>query len=256
MDRKYYPQYVDLVPATTMLISVDHHLVERLVGFNFHRGILACGRRPPRLTVSELSGPIQSSETWLGLVGVQDPENLGGMLRSAAGLGIDKVWIGPGSADPLSRRALRVSMGNALRLALYYCQDLKGDMERLKRLGLECIATSLGDDSLPLEQTRRQGAALLLMGNERHGLPAEVLALADRRVRIDMRSGTDSLNVAVAAASRRITLPRRAAGDPYRSVTPIIKGHQLTLAMYFADFPRAADRSRLPRTQVTGPTAA
>ncbi|MBX3422510.1 MAG: RNA methyltransferase [Pirellulaceae bacterium] len=221
LDQKYYAQYRPQVPDSIQLLVVPHELVERLVGFHFHRGVLACGVRPARKFITdydlsqvdcaaqaecsdlqnrnEPSSTSATNQTWLGLIGVQDPENVGGMLRTAAGLGITGVLIGPSTADPLSRRALRVSMGNALSLQLIHCLDLKRDLQSFKKRGFSCVATTLSSNSLPLTSARRSGPVLLLMGNERYGLPNDVLTLADQCVRIEMHHCTDSLNVGVAA---------------------------------------------------------
>jgi tRNA G18 (ribose-2'-O)-methylase SpoU len=199
VEHKLAAEYEALVPSDVPLIMVEHELVEQLLGFNFHRGVLACGRRLPILELpSDISVP--SHETWLGLFGVQDPENLGGMLRTAAGMGICRILLGPGTADPLSRRALRVSMGNTWKLEFYRSLKVQACLNIVKSLGIELVATSLGENSQPLETARRQGPLMLLMGNEKHGLPEQVLNLADRRVRIDMELGTDSLNVGNAAS--------------------------------------------------------
>jgi tRNA G18 (ribose-2'-O)-methylase SpoU len=202
VDRKYMHHFVDKVPEECLLMVVSHEMVEQIVGYNFHRGILGCGIRKPQLKIDGdfATNSIGFHSTMLAAVGIQDPENLGGILRSCAALGIEQVVIGPGTADPLSRRVLRVSMGNALRLRLYRSQDILADMQWLKGMaGVESIATSLAADSQLLEQSRRTGPLLLLMGNEKHGLPEPVQRAADRRIRIDMQLGTDSLNVTTAA---------------------------------------------------------
>jgi tRNA G18 (ribose-2'-O)-methylase SpoU len=199
VERKCVDRFEQNVPSNVPLIVVEHDFVEQLVGFNFHRGVLACG---VRRNIDELPSTLSVTdrrETWLGLFGVQDPENLGGMLRTAAGLGIRRIVLGPGTCDPLSRRALRVSMGNALQLEMYRASNARQSLLTLKALGVECVATALGDGSQPLESAKRSGPLILLMGNERHGLTSEVLDLADRCVRVDMELGTDSLNVCVAA---------------------------------------------------------
>ncbi len=172
-----------------------------LLGFNFHRGIIACGlRRPPLDLRQRLTEPLPSHATLVAMQGVQDPENMGGILRSCAALGIEHILIGPWCADPLSRRVLRVSMGTVLKLNLYATRDVISDLSWLKeRHHVESIATTLADDSVCLEQTSRQSPVCILMGNEAHGLPIELQQAADHRVKIDMSLGTDSLNVSVAA---------------------------------------------------------
>lgn len=199
VEDRLAEQYEQVFLENVPMLVLPHPLIEQLVGFNFHRGVLACGIREPIPDVTELPVWSDEQETWLGLIGVNDPENLGGMLRTAAGMGIRKVLLGPGTVDPYSRRALRVSMGNALSLQLLSTHDPVSCLQRLQKSGMEVVATALNERSQPLETAKRRGPLLLLMGNEKHGLPAEILALADRCVRIDMELGTDSLNVGVAA---------------------------------------------------------
>lgn len=234
LDRKYYAHYATMLPPEVDVLLVDHSLVESIVGFNFHRGVLGCGLREPLPTVRDVlsatidvkeeivpsspgmrdgcgqggtrdgcgpfSTPIDAEETIVAVVGVQDPENLGGILRSCAALGIEKVIVGPGTADPLARRVLRVSMGTALRLQLFRSRDIASDLQWLAdEYRVESWATSLDHEAQRLESSTRSGPLLILLGNERYGLPREVQAAAARKVRIDMELGTDSLNVSVAA---------------------------------------------------------
>lgn len=202
LDRKYQAHYESMVPESVDLLLVDHTCIAGIVGFNFHRGVLGCGRRKPQRNVrADLNRPLDRHETLVATVGVQDPENLGGILRSCAGLGVERVIIGPGTADPLSRRVLRVSMGTLLRLQIFRSRDMLADLAWCTEvLGIETIATSLQGNSEPLESACRSGPILLLVGNERHGLPPDIQAAAKRRVHIDMDLGVDSLNVSVATA--------------------------------------------------------
>lgn len=199
VERRYAEQFAALAQPETPVLVVEHEIIEQLVGFNFHRGVLACGYRKPYLALEDGFPTIPSSETWLGLFAVNDPENLGGMLRTAAGLGIKNILLGPGTVDPYSRRALRVSMGNTLFLNLFQTSSPESTLTLLQKAGVEVISTALTDDSHSLECAARTGPLIILMGNERHGLPQSILELSDRCVRIDMEFGTDSLNVGVAA---------------------------------------------------------
>jgi tRNA G18 (ribose-2'-O)-methylase SpoU len=202
IDRKYADQYLPRLEDQIEVLLLEHDLIEQIVGFNFHRGILACGVRPPRLELqADFGASPTEHETMVAVIGVQDPENLGSILRCCAGFGIVRVVIGPGTADPLSRRVLRVSMGTALRLRLLHSQSVVGDLDWLRcEHRMSSYATSLRESSVPLETVRRSGPALILVGNERYGLPEEVQQAADGCVRIDMELGTDSLNVSVASA--------------------------------------------------------
>jgi tRNA G18 (ribose-2'-O)-methylase SpoU len=201
LDRKYADQYLTTIPDSVEVLLLDHDQIEQILGFNFHRGVLACGVRTKQLELrSDFGLPAAPRETLVAAIGVQDPENLGSILRCCAGFGISRVIIGPGTGDPLARRVLRVSMGTALRLQLLHSKNIVEDLGWLREsFGIKSYATSLRDNSLPLEGIQRSGPALILVGNERYGLPEEVLQVADHCVRIDMQLGTDSLNVSMAS---------------------------------------------------------
>ena len=207
VDRKYKSLFEGQLLSGLQVLLVDHRLVQEIVGFKFHRGVIACGLRKPAGRLPSGLPRVEPSETLVGLIGVQDPENVGGILRTCAALGIRRVLIGPGCADPFSRRALRVSMGNVLKLEIYRSisplEDLSWIREQLHvfRYAASPVRDSpvLSNKSLSLAEVHRQGAAIVLFGNERDGLPEEILQIADYRVRIDMHSAVDSLNVCVAA---------------------------------------------------------
>jgi tRNA G18 (ribose-2'-O)-methylase SpoU len=200
IDRQQYDKFDHSIPPAIQRYVIESEEMRQLVGYRFHRGILACGVRKPLLSVAEQMQTPLPTETLVGLLDVQDPANVGGILRSCAALGVRQVLIGPGTADPLSRRALRVSMGSALNLQLYETVDFLKDLGRIRQVQrLEIIASSLEANSDALERCQRSGPVLILFGNERHGLPQSAVDAADRCVRIDMEQGIDSLNVAIAA---------------------------------------------------------
>ncbi len=178
------------------LIVIPDRLATELVGFKFHGGVMACGRRKHRLDIALLA----QSHFLVGCSRVDDPENLGSIIRLCAVFGVEGLILGPGCADPFSRRVLRVSMGNVFRLPLRESRDLSGDLARMKQgFGFQLLATVADPDAAPLRTMPRPQRAVVLFGNEAHGLESDLIALCDRRVTIPMESGTDSLNVALAA---------------------------------------------------------
>ncbi|QDV25032.1 TrmH family RNA methyltransferase [Aureliella helgolandensis] len=201
LDRKYFSHYRDMLPEDVDVLLVEHDFVESIVGFDFHRGVIGCGYRLPIRSVRDsFLAPPEDQETIAAVIGVQDPENLGGILRCCAGLGIQRVLIGPGTADPLARRVLRVSMGTVLHLDVIRSTDFVADIQWLKQQrGIETLATSLQAPSEPLETASRSGPVMIVFGNERFGIPQDVQQVADRRIRINMELATDSLNVCVSA---------------------------------------------------------
>jgi tRNA G18 (ribose-2'-O)-methylase SpoU len=175
--------------------------VEQLIGFNFHRGILACGRRGAATTLDSLASAIPAHGLVVACVDVQDPTNLGGILRNCAAFGVAGVLLSRHCADAFSRRVLRVSMGTAFQLRLVRSQDLLADLHGLRdRQPIELVAAVLDPSAEPLPAARRAGRVVLLIGNEAHGLGSEWVAVCQRRVTLPMGHGTDSLNVSAASA--------------------------------------------------------
>lgn len=202
LSEPYVEAFAALLPADLPVLVIPDELVEALVGFNFHRGILACGRRPPAnaTSLAELLGPRDRPCTVVVCPDVQDPENLGAILRMSAGFGVDAVVLGPRSADPFSRRVQRVSMGNVYQLPPIHTNDVPALLAELREQhAIESWATVLDADAAPLSDLQRPSRLALIFGSEGHGLEPDVIAACDRKVTIPMRPGVDSLNVAVAA---------------------------------------------------------
>jgi tRNA G18 (ribose-2'-O)-methylase SpoU len=199
------PEHVEyfeaLVPAETPIYVGNRQVLEATIGFNFHRGVLACGRRLAPLSLEEALSSMATRATVVVCPDVKDPTNLGSILRTSAALGVNAVVLGPQCADYLSRRVVRVSMAAALQLPIVVTADVAEALTRLKSdFGCELIATVLDPAAEPLANARRGEKMALVLGGEAHGLPGELVALCDRRVTIPMQLGIDSLNVAVAAA--------------------------------------------------------
>ena len=131
---------------------------------------------------------------------VQDPTNLGSIIRTSAAFGCAAVVLGRSCADPFSRRVLRVSMGAALAVPVVEARDLAADVQALQGAEFEIVASVIDRHAQPLASEPRAARLALLLGGEGHGLTDDWLAVADRRVTIPMQLGIDSLNVAVAAA--------------------------------------------------------
>ncbi|MDR3636276.1 MAG: RNA methyltransferase [Isosphaeraceae bacterium] len=186
------------VPDDVPLYVAPHGLIDELVGFNFHQGVLACGRRMPAPTLETIVGESGSS-TVVVCPNLTNPENLGAIVRIADVFGVDAVIVGPTCPDPLSRRVVRVSMGTVLRQPVLTTALLGDYVQFLRDQKFELVATVLDPSAEPLSSIRRGDRLALFLGNENVGLAPEWVARCDRRVTIPMRSGAESLNVAVAA---------------------------------------------------------
>jgi tRNA G18 (ribose-2'-O)-methylase SpoU len=212
--ERFEPSLGALVPPEVSRLIVPDAIVESLVGFNFHRGILACGRRKPPPRLDELAPPGRPT-TLVVCPNVQDPENLGSILRISAAFECDGVIVGPAAADPFSRRVLRVSMGAAFRVPVLQSQNLQYDLRQLAgEFGVQLAAAVLDAAAEPLDQATRGDRFAILLGSEGHGLPEEIVAFCQRKITIPIHGGTDSLNVAVAAGILLYKLGGHRAANP------------------------------------------
>jgi RNA methyltransferase, TrmH family len=130
------------------------------------------------------------------LEGVQDPSNVGAIVRSAAAFGIGAVVLDRGCADAWSPKALRAGMGGHFRLGLRSVTDLRRELEKFAGTLLCTVPT----DGLPLRQAALQGRLGWVFGAEGQGVSAATARLASVQISIPMSSGSESLNVAAAAA--------------------------------------------------------
>jgi tRNA G18 (ribose-2'-O)-methylase SpoU len=189
-----------IVPANVPLFVVPDAMMHQVVGFKFHSGVLACGKRKPPETLQRIMERLPPRATIVICPEIANTENLGSLIRIAAGFGADAMLLGERSCDPFYRQSIRVSMGTVFSLNLMQSQDLLSDLSEMKKQwGVEMIATVLDETAQPLSEARRGDRVGLLFGNEAQGLPEEILAVCDRQVTIPMKLGTDSLNVAIAA---------------------------------------------------------
>jgi tRNA G18 (ribose-2'-O)-methylase SpoU len=189
-----------------------------LVGFRLHRGVVAVAGRPPDadpdrvLAEAARGNGLPGSPSLVAVLeGLNDPENVGALFRNAAAFGVRAVLLDPTCADPLYRRAVRVSVGHALHLPFARLDPWPEGLDRVRSAGFVVCALAPRPDARPpvsLHDLRDHLAArapaptgvALLVGAEGPGLSAAALAAADEVVTIPMAPGVDSLNVATAAA--------------------------------------------------------
>jgi tRNA G18 (ribose-2'-O)-methylase SpoU len=199
LGQSYADRYADRVDPAADLLIVPDEWIHEIVGFNFHRGILATARRPRPLALADVAArgdPLRL----IVCPDVQNPENLGAILRLAAAFGVAGVVIGPESCDPYSRRVLRVSMGAAFTVALIQAGDVLAALRSLQaEYDIQTWATVLDTGAERLAGAKVPDRLALVVGSEGHGLTPEVIQACQRRVTIPMSPGVDSLNVAVAA---------------------------------------------------------
>lgn len=180
-------------------LSADIEIRRQATGLGVPLSALGVFFRPEPKTVEEI---ISNSTRIIVVEAVDNPSNIGAIVRCATGLGWDGLICDSTSADPLSRRALRVSMGSAFNLRFARTSDILQTLEMLRAQNFATYALTPSTSSLDLTQVKLEPTQkrALIFGSERAGLSETVLAKADTCVKIEMNPDVDSLNVAAAAA--------------------------------------------------------
>lgn len=185
------------LPAATYV--VEQRLMDAIVGFNLHRGCIALADRPQPVALDAL--PLTSLARVLVLEGVNNPDNVGGLFRSAAAFGVDAIVLGPKCGDPLYRKAIRTSMAATLQLPFVTAAEWPTALTALRASGMRVLALTTSPEAASLDTMPRDaGRVALVVGNEGEGLTGGAVAAADRCVRVGMTGVVDSLNVTVAAS--------------------------------------------------------
>lgn len=201
LSHRYLDSMADVFaenPDIPVYTGTDE-MMQSITGFHLHRGALAAMRRPEPLTTDQVT---HGARRIAILEDIVDHTNLGSIIRSAAGLGIDGIILSPQCADPLYRRAIRVSMGSVFELPWTRSQNLPEALNHLKHQGWSIAALELTEHSINIDDAEAQHAEKLAMilGTEGAGVSARSLENADVHLQIPIRETVDSLNVSVAAA--------------------------------------------------------
>lgn len=193
-----------VVPDGVPVIELRKPQIAELAGFDFHRGVLACARRPAtRVGLSDGERERLCGRERLRVVVAEqlaDPRNLGAVVRNVAAFSGDLLIVDARGADPYSRLAIRAGVGNVFRMPIVVSDDLPRTVAELSReLGAEVIAAT-PQGAVELGHLRVPERLVLLVGNEGAGLSEPLLELAAHRVRIPVAAESDSINVAAATA--------------------------------------------------------
>ncbi|MDR6977280.1 tRNA G18 (ribose-2'-O)-methylase SpoU [Streptomyces sp. 3330] len=219
---------IDELPAPVYAVSPE--LAERVTGYHVHRGALASMQRKPLPDAAELlqaarrtvaPGPADdlvepaddAGQRVAVFEGFVDHANLGAAFRSAAALGIKAILLSPDCADPLYRRAIKVSMGAVFSVPYARFDAWPAGLDVVRDAGYDILAMTPDEKATPLDELdpARFEKSAIMLGSEGHGLSTYALRAADEWVRIPMSAGIDSLNVAAASAvAFYATRPRRA----------------------------------------------
>ena len=190
--------------VTPPVYLLEQREMNRVVGFDIHRGCLASAERPADPGVPGILHAQGDEPSKIVLCeSLTNHDNMGGIFRCAAAFGVHGIVLSPDCCDPLYRKSVRVSMGAALRLPYTRASSTLEAVRTLQGLGVRLVALTPGGSVTIGEASRMLGPArrvVVLIGAEGDGLSADTLAQADIRARIDMAAGIDSLNATNACA--------------------------------------------------------
>ncbi|EKF17454.1 TrmH family RNA methyltransferase [Nitratireductor pacificus] len=190
-------ELIDRIPAEVPVYVAGAEVMDRIAGFEMHRGVLAIGRKP-ETDGAALLDALPPSALVVALSGIANHDNMGSIFRNAASFGADAVLMTGDCCDPLYRKAIRVSVGAALKVPFARFDDADALAEALEARGFSLLALSPrgARDVADIAPAERQA---LLLGSEGHGLSAAVMERLPT-ARIAMTEDFDSLNVAAASA--------------------------------------------------------
>ena len=179
------------------VLSCNSAIINKVGGYKFTRGVMAVGQLACEMKLEDYA----KSGVLLVCEHVENEENLGVMIRTAAALGMESVLLGEKGVSPHARRVIRVSMGNVFNVPVVRSGELIEDLKKLSTLGYEIVGAAVDDTAVSVhEYTQCKGRGVaLVVGNEPCGLSESVLTLCDTKLMIPIEKATDSLNVSVAA---------------------------------------------------------
>ncbi len=198
---------VELAAENVPVFVAERTVIAEVVGFDLHRGVIACAERRPAVNLVEL---LDGATRIAVLEGLNDNENLGAIARAAKAFRIDGLLIDPTCTDPYSRRTVRVSMGEVLTLPIARAapDEWPGVLTEVSAAGFEVWAMTPSATTDDLWTVDLPDRVAVLLGAEGPGLTRAALTAADRQVRIPISADVDSLNVGQAAAVTFAALTR------------------------------------------------
>ncbi len=176
------------------------HLLESIVGFHLHQGVMAIGKIPRPVGLAEAIESDIKPHLVVALDGLTNADNIGVIVRNCVAFGVNALIVPQNTSSPYLRRAVRMSMGAVFRLPIVSVENLAPSLRKLtNQFGTRIIATHPQPDATSIEDADLNGSVCLVLGSEGKGISSEVLETCSEKVSIPMTLETDSLNVATAS---------------------------------------------------------
>lgn len=204
LTQEWFDAIVPSIPEARLsgveIFVGEKTLLETIVGFSLHQGIMAIGTIPRERSLEGTIAHLPSPHFLVALDGLVHAENVGVVVRNCAGFGVDGILVSTTTASSYLRRAVRNSMGGIFKLPCVHVDDLANALLNLHQQFNTRIIISDAHAETSIHGADFSGNICIVFGNEDVGVSKEIEAIADERVRIPMQQGTDSLNVASASA--------------------------------------------------------
>lgn len=178
----------------------DKFLIETIVGYNLHQGIMAVARVPKERSLDEVMQSISKPHLIVALDGLVNAENVGIVVRNCAAFSVDAIIVGKTSSSPYLRRSVRSSMGAVFIIPVVHSLNLVESLSTIKKDHNTRIIAAHLREQYSIHSTDFSGNVCIVLGNEGEGISKNVSDVCDIHVTIPMMNGTDSLNVASASA--------------------------------------------------------
>lgn len=170
-------------------------MMEEIVGFKMHSGILINGKQPPRVALHKLTPPIVAVCTFA------DSENLGALIRNCAAFGVRSLLLDEKSNNPWLRRSVRVSMGTIFSMNIHQCSSLADALHELRHEeDYRLYAAEITEHSRRINSVQWAEKSLIVFGNEAYGVDEHILSLCHEVVHIPIVPQVNSINVAASSA--------------------------------------------------------
>jgi len=222
-----YRPALEAKQADVVVYVAQKPLLESIVGFHLHQGIMAVAAIPRPATLQEALARSCRPRLFVAVDGLTNAENLGVLVRNCAAFGVDALVVGETSSSPYLRRAVRNSMGTVFHLPVVHVNNLVETLQDLRTIhGLRVLAAHPHAGHQTLSVAALKNDCCIVFGSEGEGIAPHVLTACDDQFAIPMKSGVDSLNVASASAVVLYEVSRQRGGQEKNEDPPnTARGH-------------------------------
>ncbi len=175
------------------LYSAPKKIMEYIVGYRLHHGVMAIGE-------GETFLPLSFQDTIISLNGITSPENVGAIIRNISGFGFKSVLVDTKTCSPFTRRAIRVSMGNIFDLRTSQTSQFANTLIKLKNNGYTIIGTANIESATSLKEFEACPKTVLIIGSEGFGIDKDILSICDQVIKIPIKNSVGHLNAACASS--------------------------------------------------------